>query len=83
MPDDKPDAHHPDTGEAAAHPRADGSDLILAALDYLRGVSPAGVSPSGPPPIGRQEEDLRQWASGVGLLLDPAVIIPKLERGGM
>ena len=82
MQDDKPDAHHPDTGEAATHPRADGSHLILTALSYLRGVSPAGVSPSGSPPIGRQEEDLRQWASGVGLLLDPALYIPKLERGG-
>jgi hypothetical protein len=83
MPDDKPDAHHPDTGEAAAHPRADGSDLILAALDYLRGGLPPDGSSYGTHPLGRQEEDLRQWASGVGLLLDPAVIIPKLERGGM
>ena len=82
MPDDKPDAHHPDTGEAAAYPRADGSDLILAALDHLRGGLPPDGSSYGTPPLGRQEEDLRQWASGVGLLLTSSDLPSKLVRGG-
>jgi len=81
MPDESelaPDHSGPPPSERAA----DAADLILAALDYLRGVSQAGVESLGPPSLGRQEEDLRQWADRLGLLLDPAPITTRLTRGG-
>ena len=82
MPDDKPDSQHPDTGEAIAHSRADGEDLVIAALHHLRGgLSPDGAS-LGTPPLARQEEDLRQWAGRLGLLLTPSDLPSNLVRGG-
>jgi hypothetical protein len=79
-----PDAPEPNPAarEASAHSRADGAHLILAALDHLGGLSSAGVSTSGPPSLSRQKKDLREWARGLGLLLDAALIVPRLERGG-
>lgn len=68
--------------EAAAHSRADGADLVVAALDQLRGISPAGVGSLGAPTLTRQKEGLREWARGLGLLLDAAGIVSGLERGG-
>jgi hypothetical protein len=66
-----------------AHQRgADGEDLVLAALDHLRGISPADGTTSGPPPLARQEAGLREWANRLGLLLDSSAINPKLTRGG-
>lgn len=66
-----------------AHPRADGPHLVVAALAHLRGsLSPDG-GPSGTPSIARQEEDLRQWAAGLGLLLAPAQLPARAVRGGM
>lgn len=72
-----------DTERSPANQRgADGEDLILAALDHLRGVHEAGGSPSGPPTLARQKEDLREWADRLGLLLDPETITARLTRGG-
>lgn len=66
-----------------AHQRgADAGDLVLAALDFIRGVQETGGSPSGPPPLARQEACLLQWADSLGLLLNPDEIIPFLDRGG-
>jgi hypothetical protein len=76
---------HPPTGNShpPAHQRGtDEGDLVLAVLDYLRGVQEAGGSPSGPPPLARQEACLLQWADRLGLLLNPEGIIPFLDRGG-
>ena len=61
---------------------ADAGDRIRAALDFLRGLQEAGGSPSGPPPLARQEAGLLQWADGLGLLLNAGEIIPSLDRGG-
>jgi hypothetical protein len=73
-------AEIPDT---PAHQRgADARDLVLAALDHLRGVQEASGDSSRPPPLARQEACLLQWADGLGLLLDPQEIIPFLDRGG-
>jgi len=75
----------PPTGNShpSAHQRGtDEGDLVLAALDHLRGVQEAGGSPSGPPPLARQEACLLQWADRLGLLLNPEGIIPFLDRGG-
>lgn len=82
MSADVPDPRQPSTREAIAHSRADGADLILAALDHLRGgVSPNGGS-SGPPSLARQKENLREWARGLGLLLSQSDLPPKVVRGG-
>lgn len=61
---------------------ADAGDLVLAALDFLRGVQKAGGSSSGSPTLARQKEVLYQWADRLGLLLNPDEIIPFLDRGG-
>jgi hypothetical protein len=66
-----------------AHQRGtDAGDLILAALDFLRGVQETGGSPSGTPSLACQEARLLQWADGLGLLLNPETITPFLNRGG-
>jgi len=73
----------PESGrQAAPVPGAGGRDLVQAALDLLRGISPAGGEPPGSPTVARQKESLREWARGLGLLLDPDVIVPRLGRGG-
>ncbi len=72
-PDPRPPAHQRGT---------DGADLILAALDFLRGVSETGGSPFGSPTLASQKENLRRWADHLGLLLDPEIITAKLTRGG-
>ncbi len=71
-----------DTRPSAPLRSADATDLVLAALDHLRGISQAGDSPSGTPSLARQEESLRQWAERLGLLLDPEPITLRLTRGG-
>jgi hypothetical protein len=60
-----------------AHPRppadqrgTDAADLILAALDQLRGVHETSGSPPRPPTLACQKENLRQWADRLGLLLN-------------
>jgi len=75
------------TPEGFSHPPADqrgadAGDLVLAALDFLRGVQEAGGSPSWPPPLARQEARLHEWADRLGLLLNPDEITPHLDRGG-
>jgi hypothetical protein len=72
----------PTSGETSAHSRADGAHLIIEALRYLGGIPPSGGSPSGPPALARQKNDLREWAGSLGLLLDSARIVPRLVRGG-
>ncbi len=82
MPLDVPEPSQPSARKAAAHPGADGADIILAALNHLRGISSAGGGASGPPPLSRQKESLREWAGSLGLLLNPDEIVLRLERGG-
>lgn len=59
-----------------------GHDRIVAALDHLHRV----LSPSGgaywKADAGRQKACLQEWADRLGLLLEPAEILPKLRRGG-
>ena len=69
-------------GEAAAHSRADGPGLVRAALDHLRGSLPPDGGASGPPTVARQKEDLREWARGLGLLLNADDLPSKTVRGG-
>jgi hypothetical protein len=67
----------------SAHQRGtDGADLILAASDFVRGSLPADRSSSGPPTLACQKENLRQWADGLGLLLNFSDLPPKIVRGG-
>ena len=61
---------------------ADGEDLVLAALDHLRGSLSPDRSSSGPPTLTRQKEDLREWADRLGLLLNAADLPAKVVRGG-
>lgn len=82
MSDDAANCRQRDAREAAALRRADGADLVGAALDYLRGLPASGGGPSGTPALARQTEGLREWARSLGLLLNPDRIVPRLERGG-
>ncbi len=82
MFDDASHFRQRDAGETAALSRADGADLVGAALDYLRGLSASGGGPSGTPALARQTEGLREWARSLGLLLNPDRIVPRFERGG-
>lgn len=69
-------------GPPADQRGADARDLVLAALDFLRGIQETGGSPSGPPSLARQEAGLLEWADGLGLLLSADAVIPHLDRGG-
>jgi len=80
----EPDSEIPDP---PAHQRGtDAGDLVLAALDYLRGISSAGGAALGPPPLAGQEARLREWADRLGLLLNagsvPFDVIPCHPAGG-
>ncbi len=78
--ENEPDSEIP---HPPAHQRgADGADLVLSALDHLRGISSAGGAALGPPPLARQEAGLREWADRLGLLLNAAAINSRLTRGG-
>jgi Serine/Threonine/Tyrosine Kinase found in polyvalent proteins len=70
--------------ETLAHRRADGADLVRAALDYIRGglSTDSGASGTDIPTSARQKADLREWAAGVGLLLTPEHLPAKTVRGG-
>jgi hypothetical protein len=68
--------------QAASVTGAARADFVRAALDHLRGIPPAGGEALGAPTVARQKENLREWARGLGLLLDPEVIVPRLGRGG-
>lgn len=74
--------NQPAKGQAAALRRADGGDLVRAALDHLRRGLPADVSPSGAPTVARQKNDLREWARHLGLLLTPDQLPTTVVRGG-
>jgi len=71
-----------DPSPSAPHRGADETDLVLAALNHLRGISQAGDGAFGTPSLARQEESLRQWADRLGLLLNPSQITSRLTRGG-
>lgn len=60
----------------------DGGDIVLAALDFLRGGVPVDVGTCGPPTLARQKEDLRQWADRLGLLLNSSDLPAQVVRGG-
>ncbi len=60
----------------------DGADLILAALDHLRGGLSADGGACGSPTLARQKEGLRQWADRLGLLLSTSDLPSKVVRGG-
>ena len=60
----------------------DAEDRIVAALAHLRGVQRAGGEAFGTYSFSREEESLKEWARGLGLLLEAEEILPKLERGG-
>ena len=82
MSDDAAYLPQPDPGETAALRRADGSDLIGAALDHLRGGLSADGTAHGTPTVARQKESLRGWARSLGLLLSLSELPPKVVRGG-
>lgn len=78
-----------ETDPDAASPRppaeqrgANGADLIVAALDFLRGSLSADSGTFGTPPLARQKEGLIQWAGSLGLLLSTSEIPAKVVRGG-
>lgn len=77
-----PDHRQPAASDTSAHTRADGANLILAALDYLRGIQPANRGVPGSPSLTRQKEGLREWAGSLGLLLDAALHLPRIQKGG-
>jgi hypothetical protein len=61
---------------------ADPRDLIVEALDYIRGGVSGNRDASGPPALARQEASLRQWADRMGLLLNSRDLPTKVLRGG-
>lgn len=69
----------PSSREAIAHRRADGADLIVQALDHLRGGVQTDGSSHGAPTLARQKEDLREWARSLGLLLKYAKNLVRFE----
>lgn len=60
----------------------DAADLVLAALDLLRGSLSADGGACGQAPLARQKEDLRQWVDRLGLLLSTSDLPSKVVRGG-
>ncbi|MFN0074909.1 MAG: hypothetical protein ACKVY0_00370 [Prosthecobacter sp.] len=82
MPANVPAPRHSETRETSAHPGADGSHLILAALGHLRRSLPADGGAYGSPSLSRQKEGLREWARDLGLLLTATDLPSKVVRGG-
>jgi hypothetical protein len=82
MSDDAANFHQRSSGETPALSRADGADLVVAAFSHLRGGLPSDVATPGTPTLARQKESLREWARGLGLLLNPGNLPPKVVRGG-
>ena len=82
MSDDATHLRQRDAGQAAALSRADGADLVGAALDHLRRSLSTDGTAHGAPTLARQTEDLRGWARGLGLLLSLADLPTKVVRGG-
>lgn len=61
---------------------ADAGDLVLAALDFIRGGLPGDGETSGPPTLAGQESRLLQWADRLGLLLNPSHLPGNVVKGG-
>lgn len=61
---------------------ADAGDLVLAALDFLRGGLSGDGEASGSTTLAWQESGFLQWADGLGLLLNPADLPGRVIRGG-
>ncbi len=55
---------------------ADEGDLIVAALDHIRGGLSGNREAFGSSSLTGQEASLLQWADSLGLLLNPDTIIP-------
>ncbi len=76
----EPDSDKP---RPPAHQRGtDETDLVRAALNFLRGGLSADGGASWPPTLARQKESLREWADGLGLLLTASDLPAKVVRGG-
>jgi len=67
---------------AADQRGTDEGDLVVAAIDYLRGSLSADGSASGSAPLARQAENLRRWADRLGLLLAFSDLPSSTVRGG-
>ena len=65
-----------DPTPSADQQRADGADLVFAALDHLRRISGPDVSSSGPSSLVGQKKSLVEWAGNLDLLLDPEQYFP-------
>jgi len=79
MEDEKPD-NNQDT--PAADDSADGGDLVVQALTYLRaGLSRDGRSPEAAS-FSSQEACLTEWAESLGLLLSADDLPSKAVKGG-
>ncbi len=70
----EPHSPPPKSRQAAPHPGAARADLVRTAFHFLRGLLPPDGETLGAPAIPRQNESLREWARGLGLLLEPAEI---------
>lgn len=72
-----------DLSNPPAHQRgADAGDLILEALNFIRGSLPGNGETFGPPSLAWQKSRLLQWADRLGLPLNPTDLPEKLIRGG-
>jgi hypothetical protein len=75
MPDDP-------SGPPADQRSADAGDLVLAALDFIRGGLSGNGEASGSPTLAWQEARLLEWADRLGLLLSSSALPTKVVRGG-
>jgi hypothetical protein len=71
----------PDSNSANLQ-RADSDNLVVSAIDYIRGILSTSGEASGTPTVAWQKKSLCEWARSLGLLLKPDLIVPRLERGG-
>ena len=62
--------------------KPDSENLVVSAIDYIRGILSASREASGTPTVAWQKKSLCEWARSLGLLLKPDLIVPRLERGG-
>ena len=73
----------PDQSNQASHLSGDDEqDRIVTALDLLETSAARDGNPSWKTAPAWQEACLEKWASSLGLLLDAADFIPRVERGG-
>ncbi len=69
----------PSSRETTAHCRANGADLIVQALDHLRGILSSGGNSPRTSSIIREKEDFREWARSLGFLLKHAKNLVRFE----